>query len=388
VSSKRKLWLIGVAGLTAVGAALLAHFVGRQYFAEHLRTLAAAALDGKWSPPLFPSLLFVGIAVLLVLWKVPALQVSRSKALTDENKFDRENEARKTLAQILAGVFVLAGLYSSVQTFNLSREGQITDRFTKAIEQLGALDGTGQPKLEVRLGGIYALERIARDSERDHSVIMEVLTAYIREHSPYKGGDPKALKFDPILRIFLRQKTNPAPKIPVNAQDDKPRIGNHDCNDYVPDSCSLGADIQAILDVLGRRERKYDKGSLFLDRTDLRGADLSRADLGAVVFIYANLSGVYLSGANLTGAHLFEAYLINADLSGANLSSADLSYADLRGADLRNSNLKDAGLRGADLSGANLSGADFITQWMIESARGDVNTKLSPSLKKPDGWLK
>jgi hypothetical protein len=82
----------------------------------------------------------------------------------------------------------------SFGTFNLSREGQITDRFTKAIEQLGSLDDKGKPKLEIRLGGIYALERIARDSERDHTVIMEVLTTYVREHSPRKADDPKDQK--------------------------------------------------------------------------------------------------------------------------------------------------------------------------------------------------
>ena len=138
------------------------------------------------SRSMLPSLLFVGIVVILLWWKLPKVQVARSKALTDQIRFDRENEARKTLAQILGGIFLLAGLYSSVQTFNLAREGQITDRYTKAIEQLGASDGTGISKLEVRLGGIYALERIARDSERDHRTIMEVLTTYVREHSPRK----------------------------------------------------------------------------------------------------------------------------------------------------------------------------------------------------------
>src|SRR3982751_6161439 len=38
----------------------------------------------------------------------------------------------------------------------------------------------GGPNLEVRLGAIYALERIPRDSERDHWPIMEVLCAYVR----------------------------------------------------------------------------------------------------------------------------------------------------------------------------------------------------------------
>jgi hypothetical protein len=41
--------------------------------------------------------------------------------------------------------------------------------------------GSGQ--MEVRLGGIYALERIARDSARDHWPIMEILTAYLQTHA-------------------------------------------------------------------------------------------------------------------------------------------------------------------------------------------------------------
>ena len=40
--------------------------------------------------------------------------------------------------------------------------------------------------MAIRLGGIYALERIARDSEKDHGPIMEVLTAYVREKAPRK----------------------------------------------------------------------------------------------------------------------------------------------------------------------------------------------------------
>jgi len=56
----------------------------------------------------------------------------------------------------------------SRRTLELSEQGQVTDRYTKAIEQLGS------DKLDVRIGGIYALERVARDSARDHPTIMEV----------------------------------------------------------------------------------------------------------------------------------------------------------------------------------------------------------------------
>ena len=100
------------------------------------------------------------------------------------------------------------------------------------------------------------MERIARDSERDHWVIMEVLTTYVREHSPRKKkDDPKAQKTpQPPEHKYWR----------VVPQEDGPRIG---------------ADIQAILTVLGRREPKYDKGRLNLRSTSLRGAYLSGADL-------------------------------------------------------------------------------------------------------------
>jgi len=275
-------------------------------------------------------------AVYLLLWKVPVWQVARSTGLTDENRFDRENDARKTLAQILGGLAVVVGLYSSLRalqlsaktaevtanSFALSREGHITDRFTKAIEQLGAVDAVGKPKLEVRLGGIYALERIARDSERDYSVIMEVLTAYVREHSS--------------------------------------RIEDSHVTPYPQESTRrLRADIQSILTVLGRRELKYDKVPLDLRYTHLEWADLREA---------------HLEGAVFWGAHLEMAVLDKAYLQGAQLLVA---------------NLEGAFLHEAHLEGVDLSWAVGLTQVQIDSASGNEWTKLPPlppGLKRPDRW--
>ena len=80
------------------------------------------------------------------------------------------DNARGRLLTLGAGLFVAGALVFTARNFTLSREGQVTDRYTKAIEQLGS------DKLDVRVGGIYALERIARDSARDRPVVMEVLT--------------------------------------------------------------------------------------------------------------------------------------------------------------------------------------------------------------------
>jgi hypothetical protein len=326
---------VTILGVSVVAAGGLA--IGRLNWplvAKQARTVLSFS---PRSLPLIPTLLVIATVVILLLWKLPVAQVTRSKGLTDESRFDRENEARKTLAQILAGAFVLAGLYSSVQTFNLSREGQITDRFTKAIEQLGALDGAGKPKPEIRLGGIYALERVARDSERDHWVIMEVLTAYIREHSPR----------------------------------------NKYFTDHPP---SIGADIQAIVAVIGGREAKYDKGLLSLPDTYLFEADLHRASLNGADFGRADLREASFDGAYLVGA-----FLSHADLRLASFDGAHLDGALLVGADLDGANLSRASLNGADFSGATLDNAQ-ATQAQIDSARGDRDTKLPAGLKKPEHW--
>ena len=72
----------------------------------------------------------------------------------------------------------------TLRAIELTEQGQVTDRYTRAVEQIGS------DKLDVRIGGIYALERVARDSNRDHPSVMEVLTAFVREisHEPWRPG--------------------------------------------------------------------------------------------------------------------------------------------------------------------------------------------------------
>ena len=124
------------------------------------------------------------LLVLALLWFVPELQGKYfSQGVPAEDLPPLVNEYRKTWAQIIAGFFVLLGLYFTWRRVEISQEQQITERFTRPIDQLGAVDEKGNKKLEIRLGGIYALERIAKDSAIDHWPIMETLTTYVREHA-------------------------------------------------------------------------------------------------------------------------------------------------------------------------------------------------------------
>jgi uncharacterized protein YjbI with pentapeptide repeats len=86
------------------------------------------------------------------------------------------------------------------------------------------------------------------------------------------------------------------------------------------------------------------------------------------------------------GADLIGANLRGADLRCANLRGAYLIAADLRGADLRAADLIGADFRDADLSGADLTESIFLTQAQLNTAKGDADTKLPPSLTHPTHW--
>jgi uncharacterized protein YjbI with pentapeptide repeats len=292
----------------------------------------------------------------------------------------------------------------------LTERGQITDRFTRAIDQLGKTNDKGNKVLEIRLGGIYALERIARESEEDHWTIMDILAAYVRQNAPWLPGAGPAREEDSMVTDLQRVSERLS-----EMSETQPSA---------PDS-----EIQAIITILRRRKRFYGHGEpepLYLSKTNLSGVDLSGANLSGanlsganlsganlaeaslsganlykVDLFSANLSGVDLSGANLSGANLAGANLSGANVAGADLSDAvlflahlpgvDLSAADLSAANFSWANLAGANLSGANptdmtLSGANLSGTQHLTQEQLEQAHGDEETQLPPRLKPPAHW--
>jgi hypothetical protein len=265
-----------------------------------------------------------GLLLLVVtLWKLPQFQVRHLKGLPPEEIFDRTNEARKTMAQILGGVILLGGFYfnwrgqnetvrDSQDSRTIASDAQITDAFTKAIEQLG------NTRLEVQLGGIFGLERLAQEPRMNHWTVMEVLTAYVRTYAPEKD--------------FVPLQARPAPEL-------RP------------------TQIQAILTVLARREVKKEAGHYL----DLR---------------YTRLAGMDLSGANL-------AY---ADLYGADLQFVDLRNGSLRGATLTGTHLENAQLDGTCLNKptvenkeTDLSQASYTVD-SLEKAWWDNGTSFNPKL--------
>lgn len=140
------------------------------------------------------------------------------------------------------------------------REQRITDSFAKAVDQFSSQN------LETRLGAIYTLERLAKESEREYWPIMETLSAFVRERAP--GLNP--------YRKEASERSN---------------AGGYR---------APATDIQAILTVIGRR----DDTIVMKDVAANRCIDLGRTDLRHYDLHEANLQGTLLWLTDLKGAHL------------------------------------------------------------------------------------
>lgn len=264
----------------------------------------------------------------------------------EKDKVNAENAIYGNLVQALGGIFFFVTAYfawrnvkTAESNLRATEEKQVTERFGKAIEHLAS------DKLEIRLGGIYALERIAKDSEKDYWTIMEVLSSFVKSRSPTRSTNQEQLE-------------------------------------------AITADIQGALTVIGRRNfnqdqvnKPFDLSNISLVRANLRGIDLRKTDLRRSDFSEAYLGGANLSGADLSGANLTRvnptspnstvgttnfsgAFLANTNMTEARLSRSDFSNADVCEANLKNAFLSKAKFIGtelvaSDLSEADLSGVDF-----------------------------
>jgi hypothetical protein len=277
-------------------------------------------------------LLVLGGVFFLPPLAYPSLSVADLKGVQNadrrielqHDRYELQGEFRGQLLQSLAGLFVIVGAAAGWQQLRVAREGQITDRFARAIDQLGS------DSIDVRLGGIRALERIAKNSPVDRPTIQRILGAFVRGHAAWPVGSPDG------------------PEHPTAVLDE-----------HLPWLIHRAPDVQEAMWVLGNRPVSKEAPRLILSRVDLRSADLTRAQLSEALLRHSNLARAWLPHSSLDRCQLIDADLRRANLQGARLTDAELRGAHLQEADLRRATLQGADLTGADLTGARLEEADL-----------------------------
>ena len=225
----------------------------------------------------------------------------------------------------------------------------------------------GSQVLAVRLGGIYALARLAREHPADyHTQIMSLLCAFARNPPPAGKEDAKVREDVQAVMTTVRERSA--------AEIEKIKLER-----------KLREDIQAVMTAVGKRGKaQIEREKQENYRLDLSGANLKEAHLA-----YANLEEVSLESANLKRAVFADANLKGAHLFSANLEDAFLSFANLEGATLTIARLKIADLQGADLAGANLRMCRGLTQKHLDRAvaREDYPPNLTDAVDAHTGRL-
>ncbi|MGX7828296.1 pentapeptide repeat-containing protein [Actinokineospora sp. 24-640] len=248
---------------------------------------------------------------------------------------------------------------SAVDTVHDATERRITDLYTKAVEQLGS------DKAAVRLGGLYALQRLGEGSLTQRETILNVICAYLRM---------------PVPTLPTTNTTDtdeePAPLTPEEQQQLTPEEQQQHqqrLNDLAQEQ-QVRLTAQRIL----TRHRQpgphyWETTTIDLTGANLAHADLAHADLTGANLAYTDLTGADLTGSSLTATDLTGAYLTGAYLTHANLTDANLAHAGLTGAVLGNANLTHAKLTHAGLIGANLSGTNLADANLYYTDLTDAN---------------
>jgi hypothetical protein len=291
---------------------------------------------------------------------------------TGAARLKAESDVRGSLVSLTTGLVTafVAAIAGTVALLNFretrrqnlasletTRRGQVTDRFSKAIDQLGETK-----QLDIRTGAIYALEQIARDSNDLHWPVMQVLTAYLRENSARLSksvAEEQRNRPWPRWRARARAlvvSTGGSATAPQGVDPELPAPSERARDDFL-----------AVANVLRqRRWRAMDPvdfvdqdGHTWREGLNLQGSDLREAKLQGGYFERAIFDSGRLQAANFKSAHLRKASFWYTKLDGARFDGADLQGARFWNGSLRGAHFEEAELRGTAIEDLALQSAHF-----------------------------
>lgn len=316
------------------------------------------------------------------------------KGLAPDAKTAAQGQLRLAVIQSLVAVGATVALIYTARTYRLTRRGQVTDRFTKALERLSS------DKQYVRIGGILALEQILHDAPEQSEDAQTVLQNYLLEHTP-KAGDEWAETPDP------EEPMAPEVQTALNAVAKASRHAVYRIR--LPDRSLVLLDFHE-LDLMSADFRKSDFRGADLEKAHLWGvrmdyADLRNCDIRNATLVLASMrkaqlqyartdnacfAHAFMKGARFTdtgdgwatrGVDFRHTNLRFATFAGMAFTDCDFRHAELDGSNLRNASFKNCRLNKADLQGANLCGADLsgakgLRRHQVASAKTDEETRL------------
>ncbi len=232
-----------------------------------------------------------------------------------------------------------------IETKHDATERRTTELYSAAIEQLGS------DKAAVRLGGLYALERLAHDHHAHRQTIVEVLCAYLR--MPLIGVDSEVPE-EGMELVALRRMQAEERRVRHAAQH------------------ILCSHLRPWRDAAGNptNDKFWPDIDLYLAGATLRHLNFSGCHVRSAVFSNVHLEGapifdgaVFDESANFVNASMDHAVLHGATFHGAAVFSqaslADSLFTEVRFAAA--ARFDNADLEDADFTGARFEGPALFT---------------------------
>ncbi|MEO1582129.1 MAG: hypothetical protein AAFR91_09775 [Pseudomonadota bacterium] len=310
-----------------------------------------------------PFVIIIFIIFYYAVMIFPEIQILEINDPTISNKdlASLENEYRKTILQIIAGTAVAIGLYLTYKRIKVTEDGQVTERFTKAIEHLGSK----QPS--ICIGGIYALERIAKDSPKDHWMVMEILSSYIRENSSLETNNPNTSQGD-----FFDPLSNPS---------------SYSKN-------KIEASIQSALSVILRRNTKNDQRGSQIDLRNcfLSGCTISNASMDNLIiegshmtnsvienttFENISLTNVKFNNSNINNVNFIKIRCENFEMQNSVINKMNIDQCNFYASDFTSLETQSFNVKNTFFSFSFLSGIKFVISRTPERSNQLSNNKYS-----------
>lgn len=251
--------------------------------------------------------IITGFATLILATIAIRLTERRTKALEDQNKINGDNNNKNLLLQ----------------------------QYSKAAELLN------DDKIAARLSGIYLFEKVMKDKDY-HWQIIELLTAYVREKRDNKLFDVDLVKDKNKLNIEIEEGTSlETYEVNVFESDDKGEATIKNKKYYrVP----IEKDIQAIITVLGRREREFEKNNqrLILNNISIYNADISNAHFENAYCFHTHFEYVNSSQTHFEYAKCYNTHFENSICWNAHFEYTECIYTHFEKADFRNAHFENS----------------------------------------------
>jgi len=252
--------------------------------------------------------------------------------------------SRASIAQAIGGVLLIATLavaayqangarraaddarQAATANLKLASEAQLTERFARSVEQLDSSSSEGGAQVDVRVGALFALQRIGEDSERDRQPALLTVATYVRNNVAHARRGPSS----PAQQDACFSPRRLARRV------------------------NLRADMRVALSyVLPTLEKAWPRPGVGWSQ-GLQFTNFTGVNLGPLTLIGLNLEGSLFRDANLGHASFQRVFLRGASFRDACLYGADFSgpgsrfeKLDLRGADLRNAHVTRSFFSGA-----------------------------------------